>query len=96
MAVTEGTSRPQKMMLPDVRRETWQGRWASPTPPTRRVPPQRLPRGVPSCPLVPLEAVLGLRHDDMTLHRHGQPGIVDIRPKRGLEFLEQHGASDVF
>jgi hypothetical protein len=84
------------MMLVDVRRETWQGRWASPTPPTIRVPPQRLPPGCPRLPLVPLEAVLNLRHDDMTLHRHGQPGIVDIRPKCGLEFLEQHGASSVF
>jgi hypothetical protein len=84
------------MTLLDVRRETWQGRWASPTSPTRRVLPQCLPPGCPLLPLVPLEAVLGLRHDDMTLHRHGQPGIVDIRLKRGLEFLEQHGASGVF
>ena len=80
----------------DVRREAWQGRWASPTPPTRRVPPQRLPPGYPLLPLVPLEAVLDLCHDDMTLHRHGQPRIVDVRPKRGLEFLEQRGASGVF
>ena len=54
------------------------------------------PTGCPLLPLVLLKAVLNLRHDDMTLHRHGQPGIVDIRPKRGLEFLEQQGASGVF
>jgi hypothetical protein len=79
----------------DVRRETWQEHWASPTPPTRRVPPQRLPPRCPLLPLVPLEAVLDLRHDDMALHRYGQPRIVDVRPKHGLELLEQRGASGV-